>query len=298
MIIISRSHLVFGTLVCLILFGWTLRSTTQCVSCTSGIDSLIVFQSAASQLQWKDLLDAEQISRLRILLRDWKDHGFSRDQILHLTLQMVFEVQKRFCLHGPKILNGCFDGGAGVNQLSHYFRIMEEHQKQRRLMKDAPVYCETGFNYGGSALTALLAGYNVYSFDVQAHPYSKASLQLLETLFPGKITLVKGDSAKTLKAFPNEHPQVHCDVVSVDGCHSKAYVVGDVEFFQMFTVPDNILLVDDTGKTYNGGEIRQAWEGLKRKKTIEERVCVDSGVVETMRGPRDLGYCIGTILKK
>ena len=117
--------------------------------------------------------DKEDLEHLRDLALQWRDHGCSLDEAVGLFVQLPKAVQDRFCAATDL---KCRDGGSGtfMNKI-----MMREMLELKAKHSAEPVYCETGFNFGRSAMIALLAGYSVYAFDVQVHSYSDAAVELL-----------------------------------------------------------------------------------------------------------------------
>ena len=62
------------------------------------------------------------------------------------------------------------------------------------------------------------------------------------------LYLQRGDSTKTLVQFMAEHPDVKCDVISVDGAHSKHFPDKDLNNFKYLANYPNVVLIDDYHK--------------------------------------------------
>ena len=99
--------------------------------------------------------------------------------------------------------------------------------------------CETGFNAGHSAANYLLAnyrgkGYDVryVGFDLGRTPYSKVGAGFLMTLFgEEKFEVTWGDSTKTLPRYMDDHPELVCDGIMVDGGHNYRTSKADLSAF-------------------------------------------------------------------
>lgn len=112
--------------------------------------------------------------------------------------------------------------------------------------------CEIGFNAGYSALLWLTANPNatVVMFDLFEHavsPLGEAFLRSQADLRPNRLTIVKGDSTKTIPQFHSTHPGFHCDLLSVDGGHT--YEIASADIKNMFFLANprfNMVFVDDT----------------------------------------------------
>ena len=104
-----------------------------------------------------------------------------------------------------------------------------------------------GFNAGHSAVSWLAAkpGTRLYAFDLGYHEYTKPMGDYLESRFPGRFQLILGDSGKTIPKFIKEHPEVKCDVMSIDGGHYYKYAIHDFINFRKMANPVNVLHFDD-----------------------------------------------------
>jgi hypothetical protein len=145
----------------------------------------------------------------------------------------------------------CYDGGATSHKSTEYLTL--ELQKAAHLVESGvkePVYCETGFNFGKSAMAASLAGYRVYSFDLQRHAYSDKAAQLVDIIWPGKFTITKGSSFDTVPSFHKNHPDVICDVLTVDGLHTYEGVMKDFKNFAKMGRDGASVFIDDIGPDY------------------------------------------------
>ena len=137
--------------------------------------------------------------------------------------------------------------------------------------------CEIGFNAGHSALNALLArtGIQVISFDLGEYwdAYSKHSYQLLNTSFPNQLDIVLGDSTVTVPQFVRDRPDVKCNVIFVDGGHTKEVAAADI--FNMAPLANRSfhrLVVDD----YDWLPVREAFEDAVKHRFVKE-----TGVIES-----------------
>ena len=74
--------------------------------------------------------------------------------------------------------------------------------------------CEVGFNAGHSALAWLegMPHVNVVSFDLGAHQYVTAAYEVLNDMYPNRLTLLLGDSAETIPMFIAKNPDFRYDV--------------------------------------------------------------------------------------
>uniref|UniRef100_A0A7S2TZI9 Class I SAM-dependent methyltransferase n=1 Tax=Lotharella oceanica TaxID=641309 RepID=A0A7S2TZI9_9EUKA len=119
--------------------------------------------------------------------------------------------------------------------------------------------CEIGFNGGHSAGLWLRAApqADVLMFDLWNYTYNSRGEAFLRDSANGqkfgladadrRLTIVKGSSLTTVPAYAREHPDVKCDVLSVDGGHFEDIARADL--WSMFNLANrnfHVLLLDDT----------------------------------------------------
>jgi len=112
------------------------------------------------------------------------------------------------------------------------------------------IVCQTGLNYGTSALAFMCAStVRVFSFDLGEHNYVNKTHELLNRRFHGRHHLTLGDSVKTLQhAVAGEGPlKAHekCNLVFVDGGHTQDVAKADLENFARLAAPGALVVVDD-----------------------------------------------------
>ena len=114
-------------------------------------------------------------------------------------------------------------------------------QSTRMDIRPIRTVCEVGFNAGHSAALWLenTAVEHLHSFDVLDHPYSKAQVELVSRLYPGRFTMHGGDSRRTLPQFASQLKSmpVHerspqhgslCDLWYIDGGHVGVLPAADM----------------------------------------------------------------------
>ena len=131
--------------------------------------------------------------------------------------------------------------------------------------------CEIGFNAGHSSLNALLAreGIQVISFDLGEYwdKYSQYSYELLQTSFPGQLTLVLGDSTETVPKFVSENPDYKCNILFIDGGHTHEVAEADIlNMAPMANDPFHRVIVDDA----DWGDVRRAWDEAVQDTLVQE----------------------------
>lgn len=136
---------------------------------------------------------------------------------------------------------------------------------------------EIGFNAGHSAETFLTANPNatLTSFDIGHHDYTRVGKEYIDATFPGRHTLILGDSQKTVAEFYLAHPNEKFDVIFVDGGHEYECAMSDLLNCVKLAHEGTILIIDDIvyDKQYEAGYTigpTRAWTELKEQGSIIE----------------------------
>jgi hypothetical protein len=141
--------------------------------------------------------------------------------------------------HLPALFSG-MDGGSYEleEQRKRMVQIVREAIRQRRETTGpsssspsapphpAPRIMEIGFNGGHSAELFLrnFPDAQVVSFDLGSHPYVPLAKQLIDKHYPGRHTLILGDSAKTVPSYAGEP----FDAIFIDGGHELEEAAADL----------------------------------------------------------------------
>ena len=140
----------------------------------------------------------------------------------------------------------------------HSGQLKKERQIYITLARDPRVrtICEIGFNFGHSASLWLKANPHarVIMFDLWEHNYApcgEAFLREHPDLGVSKdrslLTIVKGSSLETVPQYHADHPELRCDLISVDGGHEYEMAVADIQNMKFMANREfNMLVVDDT----------------------------------------------------
>mmetsp|Transcript_5885 Transcript_5885/g.17669 ORF Transcript_5885/g.17669 Transcript_5885/m.17669 type:complete len:193 (+) Transcript_5885:279-857(+) len=140
----------------------------------------------------KERIDIDSMAAKYRSIGDWSLESLSE---LHHFLDW-FAV---FLLKGERAVEG--HSGQVYQQVAMYFKTTAHFQPE--------VICEIGFNAGHSASTFLSAAPNAtyYGFDSMDHSYTPNSYSFLSNVFPGRTSMVWGDSIKTVPEFQRTHPK-------------------------------------------------------------------------------------------
>ena len=136
---------------------------------------------------------------------------------------------------------------------------------------------EIGFNCGHSAEIILENNKSstLLSFDLGDHDYVSHGKEYIENVYPGRHSLILGDSKITVKKFVEENPEEKFDVIFIDGGHDYETAKSDMENCLLLSGPNTIIIFDDTCFTQ---EWQAEWtigpttvwnEFLRDKKIIE-----------------------------
>lgn len=132
------------------------------------------------------------------------------------------------------------EGSASAREMQFLAEYARTHSAISRVF-------EIGFNAGLSATALLMArdDISVVSFDICDHPYASDAQRLADTTFPGRHTLVRGDSTVTLPNYARTHGNDICDFLFVDGGHDLATARADLENGALVSGPSTVVMIDD-----------------------------------------------------
>ena len=134
--------------------------------------------------------------------------------------------------------------------------------------------CETGFNAGHSTLQWLTGNDDtvVYSFDIGKYNYTRPMAHYMNKTFPGRLHLMIGDSRETVPHFSDSN--VKCDVVVVDGGHSREVALADLRNMQVVAnMERHVIVFDDLpcGRAEFVPDLGVAWNQMRADGHIVER---------------------------
>ncbi|SNT25375.1 class I SAM-dependent methyltransferase [Rhodococcoides kyotonense] len=148
-----------------------------------------------------------------------------------------------------------FEYGADESELNYLASLAARPGTQ--------LICEVGFNAGFSSWAFLGASPStvVYSFDLANYAYSAAAKAHIDELFPGRHTLIQGDSHSTIREFAQSFPDMRFDVVFVDGDHSLEGARADLADLRALATHETVVVMDDiTPWLWFGEGPTQAWQ--------------------------------------
>lgn len=133
---------------------------------------------------------------------------------------------------------------------------------------------DLGFNAGHSSDSFLryIPDSTVVSFDIGLHPYVQTGKTVIDEMFPGRHTLIIGNSVETIPAFEGRKP---FDVILIDGGHAYETVQADLENCRRLAGSHTLLFIDDVvhspkwSQKHNKGPTR-AWTEVVQSQFITE----------------------------
>jgi predicted O-methyltransferase YrrM len=165
------------------------------------------------------------------------------------------------------------EGFLGREQGAWFARLLADNTAITRI-------AEIGFNAGHSSCLFLGAreDVTVVSFDLGLHGYVTRAKQYVDQTFPGRHTLVLGDSRDTLPRYRADHPDTLFDLAFVDGGHDYDVARADLAHILPMIRPSGLIVMDDVTpwKTYGHGPDR-AWSEAKRQGAVTELELLQDG---------------------
>ena len=118
--------------------------------------------------------------------------------------------------------------------------------------------CEVGFNAGHSTAVFLLSNplSQFISFDLGLLVWSAAQVNYISSLFPNRLTYVKGNSQVKVKEYAAANPSVKCDLWSIDGDHGRGAEL-DFKGAVLMSARRSLVLADD--HTTNFPAVKEIW---------------------------------------
>mmetsp|Transcript_90094 Transcript_90094/g.165331 ORF Transcript_90094/g.165331 Transcript_90094/m.165331 type:complete len:561 (+) Transcript_90094:46-1728(+) len=108
--------------------------------------------------------------------------------------------------------------------------------------------CETGFSAGRSLVAFLERTRAVtYEFGANDSPRAKKAARFIRRRFPGRSHHIWGNSIETLPAFREQHPDVRCELLVVDGgSRSEDVPLAELRHFAAMAAGVHLVALDST----------------------------------------------------
>ena len=156
------------------------------------------------------------------------------------------------------------EGGSLIGQCKYFIDFLIANPKIKNIV-------EIGFNTGVSSAYFLSArdDIKVISVDIGYHRYVYECKKLIDEQFPGRHTLIIGDSRKIIPELNKSDPRIKPDLIFIDGDHGEPTPLIDARNCLALADKETVLVMDDTN-LYNGwAGVLQAMCELIQKKEID-----------------------------
>jgi predicted O-methyltransferase YrrM len=144
---------------------------------------------------------------------------------------------------------------------------------------NARLIAEIGFNTGLSSRAFLTAhpDVRVVSFDL-GQPWVETAKTLIDKQFPGRHTLICGDSRITVPEYKASHPSAKFDLVFIDGGHGYEIAKADLLNMRELSTDKTAVIVDDLVPwfTYGAGPAK-AWNDAIAEGVLRQTELVKDG---------------------
>jgi hypothetical protein len=164
----------------------------------------------------------------------------------------------------------------------HCGQVRQQQEDMSNLSKGKKRMMEIGFNGGNSADVFLRSNPDceLVSFDLGQHHYVSIGKSYIDETYPGRHTLILGDSRETIPLYSGEK----FDFLFIDGGHDYHIAKADVENCKRLAKPDALVILDDT--TINPGSC-VSWNVGPNNVWRE---CIEKGQIKQL-GTKE--YCRG-----
>jgi predicted O-methyltransferase YrrM len=165
---------------------------------------------------------------------------------------------------------------------------------------EARLIAEIGFNAGCSSYVLLkyVPDAAVVSFDLGEHASVAANKKLIDKKFPGRHTLICGDSRKTVPAFAHNNPGLRFDLAFIDGGHDYEVAHADITNMRALSSDRTALIMDDLvpWQSYGAGPTKAWEEAIGDNLVHQDELFQDGERVEKAQPPGDRAWALGRYL--
>ena len=149
---------------------------------------------------------------------------------------------------------------------------------------------EIGFNAGHSSYLFLSVRPDVHvvSFDIGDHEYVELAKSVIDSMFPGRHRLIRGDSRTTIPAFAAENPDQTFDLIYIDGGHDYEVAKADIENCQRLSAGESVVVMDDLDPSveWGVGPVR-AWREAQATGRVRQEFLVRDGLALSVANPEE-----------
>ena len=169
------------------------------------------------------------------------------------------------------------EGSSVPDQVNYYIELIKNNPNIKTVL-------EIGFNAGisAAAFLAARADIQVVSLDIGHHFHVLGAKYNIDKHFPGRHSLVIGDSTKTMPFLRDYFGARPIDLIMIDGWHIRPVPKIDLENCLEWCGPHTFIIVDDVCETYGGMGVNEAVaEVIDTKKVVflEHKMSGDRGWV-------------------
>ena len=145
------------------------------------------------------------------------------------------------------------EGGSTVEQVHYFINFIISRPEIKLIL-------EIGFNTGRSAAYFLSCrdDIKVISGDIGIHRYVHDCKLLIDKQFPGRHTLIIGDSKVVIPSLNKEKNKIVPDLIFIDGDHAEPTPLIDVRNCLKMAGQNTILVMDDTNLINGWNGVLQA----------------------------------------
>lgn len=162
---------------------------------------------------------------------------------------------------------------------------------------DVRLIGEVGFNIGISSYGFLTANpeARVISFDLGTQDYVSVAKEYIDSKFPGRHTLIIGDSKETVPRFQRENPETRFDFAFIDGGHDYETAMADIVNMKPLSHERTAVVMDDLTPwvLYGEGPTRAWTDAIRDGLVVQEELIKDGNSVEEVARPGERIWALG-----
>ena len=156
---------------------------------------------------------------------------------------------------------------------------------------------EIGFNAGFSSFALLSAdpAVQVTSFDLVEHEYVTMAKEFMDREFPGRHTLVPGDSRETVPRFAEQGQNIPFDLIFIDGGHTYEVAAADIRNMRACADENTLVVFDDLlpHKPWGPGPVRAWAEAMEEGLIVQTALYADGVEVDDVGPEARRGWAVG-----
>jgi len=157
-----------------------------------------------------------------------------------------------------------YEGGSIIEQVNYFIDLLEKNPQIKTIL-------EIGFNTGRSAAYFLSSrdDIKVVSVDIGVHDYVNDCKKIIDVHFPGRHTILIGDSKVVIPQLVEIKPKINFDLIFIDGDHAEPGPLIDARNCLALATHETVLVMDDTCLHTGWAGVLQAMCELIKKKELD-----------------------------